>query len=75
MDINKTLLNWMSNTKLSDDKILLAKQRLLICTDCTSLIEKPDINGINSFYCGECGCPLKKNIFIPNSKSCNLNKW
>jgi hypothetical protein len=35
------------------------------------------VAAINSFICGECGCPLSKKVFSPNEgiKACPLAKW
>jgi hypothetical protein len=45
-----------------------------ICNDCD---KKTYLKPVDSFICGECGCPLSKKIFSPKPgpEACPLSKW
>ena len=63
---------WISSYNPTEEQQQIANDRINICNSCES---KKHIAVINTWICGECGCPLNKAIFAENKSKCKLKKW
>ena len=72
--ISEIFQAWVAAANPTPEQILIAEHRSAICDSCD---KKTFITAIQSFVCGECGCPLSKKVFTPyeGSKACPLAKW
>ena len=73
--ISEIFKSWIAAANPTPEEQILAEYRASVCDSC----EKKTYVGIplNTFICGECGCPLNKKVFSPKpgSEACPLAKW
>jgi hypothetical protein len=62
---------WIAAANPTPEQKEKAEHRITICNTC----EHRRKNVAGFFYCGLCGCPLKKKVFAENKSSCPKNKW
>jgi hypothetical protein len=72
--ISEIFQAWVAAANPTPEQTLIAEYRSSVCDTCD---KKTYVAAINSFICGECGCPLDKKVFSPNKgpKACPLAKW
>lgn len=71
--ISEIFQSWIIAANPTSEQKLIAEYRANICESCSS---KSYIAAINTFICGECGCPLNKKVFSPKgTNACPLSKW
>jgi hypothetical protein len=65
---------WVAAADPTPEEQALAEYRASVCESCD---KKTYVSAINSFICGECGCPLSKKVFSPKPgpEACPLAKW
>jgi hypothetical protein len=64
---------WVAAANPTSEQQVIAEHRSNICDSCD---KKVFMFPINSFICGECGCPLSKKVFSPRGpEACPLAKW
>jgi hypothetical protein len=66
--------SWVTAVNPSPEEQALAQYRANVCDSCD---RKEYVKAINSFICGECGCPLSRKVFSPKPgpEACPLSKW
>ena len=70
--ISEIFQAWVAAANPSPSQTLIAEYRSSVCDTCD---KKTYVSTINSFICGECGCPLSKKIFSGYFNDCPLGKW
>ena len=72
--ISEIFRSWVAAANPTPEQKLIAEYRAQVCDTCN---RKTFVSAINTFICGECGCPLNKKIFSPKpgNKACPLAKW
>jgi hypothetical protein len=72
--ISEIFQAWVAAAKPTPEQQLIAEYRSSVCDTCD---KKMYVAVINSFACGECGCPLSRKIFSPKPgpEACPLSKW
>ncbi len=64
---------WVAAANPTPAQKLLAEQRTAVCDSCPN---KKQLDVLNIYVCGLCGCPLEKLVFSPKGKeACKGNKW
>jgi hypothetical protein len=67
---------------ITEEEKRLATERLEACDKCSYKIQLDSVGAFvvahlnspdNTFYCGECGCPLAAKVV--STKLCGLKKW
>jgi hypothetical protein len=74
MDFVEIATSWIRAFHPTKEQKEIADYRITICNGCE---KKEHIRALDTFVCGECGCPLNKKIFSPKPgpESCPLKKW
>ena len=72
--LSEIFQSWVASFNPTSEQELIAKHRMSVCDECD---KKTYVSAINSFICGECGCPLSKKVFSPKPgpEACPLAKW
>jgi hypothetical protein len=72
--ISEIFQAWVAAASPTPEQTIIAEYRLSVCESCE---KKKFVSAINTFICGECGCPLSKKVFSPieGPKACPLAKW
>ena len=72
--ISEIFQAWVAAANPTPEQQSIAEYRSSVCDVCD---KKTYIKAIDSFICGECGCPLSKKVFSPaeGPKACPLAKW
>ena len=65
---------WIAAANPTDEQQMIANHRARVCDTCPS---KSYVKAIDTYVCGECGCPLSRKIFshLPGKQACPLAKW
>ena len=72
--ISEIFKSWVAAANPTYEQQTIAQYRANVCDSCD---KKTHVIAINSFVCGECGCPLSKKVFSPKPgpEACPLAKW
>jgi hypothetical protein len=72
--ISEIFKSWVAAANPTQDQQTIAQYRANVCDSCD---KKTHVVAINSFICGECGCPLSKKVFSPKpgKEACPLAQW
>ena len=72
--ISEIFKSWITAANPSPEEQAIAQYRANVCDSCDKKTHAPILN---TFICGECGCPLNKKVFSPKpgKEACPLAKW
>ena len=72
--ISEIFQSWVTAANPSQEEKEIAQHRANICDTCSY---KKHIKALNTFICGECGCPLDKKVFspLPGPEACPKKFW
>ena len=72
--ISEIFTSWVTAANPTPEQQAIAQYRAGVCDSCDKKTHAPVLN---TFICGECGCPLNKKVFSPKpgKEACPLAKW